>query len=428
MDRLITMLNSILIVQRYILVFLFLFTILFAPISFVSAAQLDVRLNPTDENATVNMKYQRTIFLEYLDGGNIANLLQHKKTHITLSADESDSGVMLLMNKLNQKLLNDQSVTKIKHLILDYDANLTGRELSASIDYKIKLTAIIDNFLIREYTDNNPALIDISWRGFTTDTPIVVSSTYGDLEINMPISFIKTTLPDVYDIIHGTDANMLLSQPLINANGIKNQPLSNWHFLFDPTGINVDASTFGLSEEISGFVVSSFTMGESSIREGRQVEKVFETSFMADKEYALRSIESADTGNIFVIGFAAVDKIENNEIFGVSPQSPEGYATTSTGEFPVMIIYGMAGMAGIGAIAMLLFSNRQLKREQGEGQRGIDPSRLKARATSSDAGGYQTVRGEAYLVDDEHDTKSNNKQNNGTNTNRGSMPKGWTKT
>ena len=55
-----------------------------------------------------------------------------------------------------------------------------------------------------------------------------------------------------------------------------------------------------------------------------------------------------------------------------------------------MIIYGMAGMAGLGAIAILLFSNRQLKKEVGQGQQGIDPSRLRARSTSSDAGGYQT--------------------------------------
>ena len=41
-----------------------------------------------------------------------------------------------------------------------------------------------------------------------------------------------------------------------------------------------------------------------------------------------------------------------------------------------MIIYGMAGMAGIGAIGFLLFSSRKLKKEQGMGQTGIDPSQL----------------------------------------------------
>ena len=53
--------------------------------------------------------------------------------------------------------------------------------------------------------------------------------------------------------------------------------------MFDPTGINADASTFGLDDSIAGFVVSSWTMGESSIREGRQVERIYEAEVMQMK-------------------------------------------------------------------------------------------------------------------------------------------------
>ncbi|KAF6241991.1 hypothetical protein C6988_10605, partial [Nitrosopumilus sp. b1] len=47
-----------------------------------------------------------------------------------------------------------------------------------------------------------------------------------------------------------------------------------------------------------------------------------------------------------------------------------------------------------------VFSNRQLKKEQGQGQTGIDPSRLTGYQTSASSGGYQTNRGEAQLKDD----------------------------
>ena len=66
-----------------------------------------------------------------------------------------------------------------------------------------------------------------------------------------------------------------------------------------------------------------------------------------------------------------------------------------------MIIYGMAGMAGIGAIAVLFMSSRKLKAEEGQGQQGIDPSQLQGYATSASSGGYQTVRGEAQLKGDQ---------------------------
>jgi hypothetical protein len=207
--------------------------------------------------------------------------------------------------------------------------------------------------------------------------------------------------PLVHNVVSGTDAEKILSKNMIDADFILEQPLTNWHFLFDPTGINVDAGTFGLDETISGFVVSSWTMGESSLREGRQVERVFEAEVTADQRYVFRTVQSADQGNLYTIGFGALDILDGVEIAGVTPKPPEGYATTSTGDFPVMIVYGMAGVAAIAGGAFFVFSNRSLKKiEHEQGQTGIDPSRLVGYQTSSSAGGYQTNRGEAQLRDE----------------------------
>jgi hypothetical protein len=311
---------------------------------------------------------------------------------------------------------------------VDYSVQLIGRGINTSIDYKIILSPTLSFYTIRQGTDTTPALIDAAWRGLTVTGPIIIDG----VEINQPISAIKTEEPESYSIFQGTEAETLLSKNIIDAEGIKNQPLGNWHFLFDPTGINVDASTFGLSEEISGFVVSSFTMGESSIREGRQVESVEEVTIIADKEYFVRSVQSADSAEIDLIGFAAIESSFGSEAFGVSPTPPEGYATTASGGFPVMIIYGMAGMAVIGAIGILIFSNRKLKQEKGMGQTGIDPSQLRGVATSTASGGYQTVRGEAQLASQAEyaQTKSvyeEEKKSESTSetSKKGALPKGW---
>ena len=118
---------------------------------------------------------------------------------------------------------------------------------------------------------------------------------------------------------------------------------------------------------------------------------------------------------------------------GVTPTAPEGFGTTSTGDFPVSIIYGMAGMAAVGATGIFIISNRKLKKEQGMGQTGIDPSRLRAYQTSGGSGGYQTIRGEAQLVDDENYQKTRSvydeekpaETKTESQSNKGSMPKGW---
>ncbi len=359
-------------------------------------AQLDAFISPDKPSSPFEIKYQRTVFIEYQEGGQIADLLRGQTNNIQKTAGLSDPGVKALRDLLNQKLEADGSFTRINDLTVDYTATLTGRALNTAIDLKVVLDGTLVEYIIKERQGQSQAIIDVGWRGMTVTDAVMIDG----ININTPISAIQQMAPEVYSLVVGTGADALLSEHLINAEGIKNQPLSNWHFLFDPTGINVDASTFGLAEEIQGFVVSGFTMGESSLREGRQVEQVKEAEFSVDKNYVIRTVQSADVANLNVIGFAVGDSIDNLEVVGVTPTPPEGYATTSTGEFPVMIVYGMAGLAAVGGIGFFIFSSRSLKKEQNQGQTGIDPSRLRAYATSAGAGGYQTVRGEAQLIED----------------------------
>ena len=401
--------------------------IIFGTSSPVWAAQLDARINPDNPDFNFNVKYQRTIFIEYNEGGQLADQLRGAIESKRLTADSTNPAIVDLINRINQKLASDGSGAIVSDLNVEYSAQLTGRALNTAIDYKLILSGTISDHIIRERQGQTPAIIDVGWRGITVEGPVVIDGT----EINMPISFIGDKVPSVFSSIKGTEAEVLLSENLINAEGIKNQPLSNWHFLFDPTGINVDAGTFGLAEEISGFVVSGFTMGESSLREGRQVEKVVEAHFTLDKNYMVRSIESADNANLAVIGFGVVDSLEGLEIIGVTPTAPEGFTTTSTGEFPVSIIYGMAAMAAIGGAGIFIFSSRKLKHE-GTEQTGIDPSQLRAYQTSAGAGGYQTVRGEAQLIDDSDYQKTRSvydekkpQETTESQSTKGALPKGW---
>lgn len=358
----------------------------------VWAAQVDARINPNSDTSPFSYHYQKTIFIEYPDGGKLFDELHEKEWTVTGSADSSNPGVQKLIDSLNTKMQNDKSHSKISDLKVSYEIYLKGRDLNTSVDYKIILEGDLSNYVITK--DQVRSLIDLGWRGVGTNDPVVIDGQ----EINFPIDVLKEKEPAVYSVLSGTDAESILSKPLINADYILEQPMTNWHFLFDATGINVDAGTFGLDKSISGFVVSKWTMGESSLREGRQVEKTFSADVVADKKYAVRSVQSADQGTIAAIGFGALDVIDGLEIAGVTAKAPTGYATTSTGGFPVTIVYGMAGMAAIGGIAFFIYSNRSLKNEK-VGQQGIDPGRLVSYQTSASSGGYQTNRGEAYLAD-----------------------------
>ena len=393
-DRFITPIFEILLVSRALPL-----TVLLAGLIVIGtstpawAAQLDARINPNSETSPFSMNYQNTVFIEYPNGGKLFDDLRGKEWTLSNTVGSSDPGIQDLINRLNQGIAADGSQAKINDLTVTYDFHLKARNINTSIDYTVLLEGTLIDYVITQ--DSQRTLVDLGWRGLSVDGEVVVDG----IEINIPINILRDQEPVAYAIFEGTEAEEVLHRNLINADFILEQPLTNWHFLFDPTGINVDASTFGLGEEIAGYVVSSWTMGESSIREGRQVERVFEAEVTADQTYIIRSVQSSDQGNLYTIGFGALDKLDGIEIVGVTPTPPEGYATTSTGDFPIFIVYGMAGIAAVAGIAFFFVSSRSLKNEK-VGQQGIDPSNLVGYQTSASSGGYQTNRGEAQLRDD----------------------------
>ena len=401
------------------------------------AAQMEFRSwVSSDSPETAEIKFQRTVILNYDEGGMLADELRGQKVAKTFTVTSADPGVNELRDRINYQFSELGSSAVVTDLQIDYDTKLTGRGLNTSVDYKIILTMEITNHVLRESSGGNSGLVDMNWRGLMIPGDVTVNSKGIDHEINLPISFIANSAPGLYSAIQGTEAETLLNTPIMDASGIKAQPLGNWHFLFDPTGINVDASTYGMSEELAGVVWSSYTMGESSIREGIQTEKEFEASFTTDKTYDLRTIESADSANIFFAGFANIDVLNDAEVVGVYPEAPEGFATTSTGEFPVMIIYGMAGMAGVAGVAVFIVSEKKRKGDERAGnvQTGIDPSQLTGVSTSTGSGGYKTNRGEAHLKSDDYahhrsvydePQVEEKKDDTSASSTRGSLPKGW---
>ena len=400
----------------------------------LASSQLEVTIDPNSDTAIAKMTYQRSIVLDYSQGGKLADALAGKSDKISFTASSYTPGMSSLIANLNSYILSQGSQAQITDLDLEYLATLTGRSGSASIDYKIVLRPTIQNFVITAGSGNSPTLIDVDWRGFGALGPVVISAPmYGDVEINIPISAIETFIPSFGLSMKASDSGELLTTRLMDGDGIKAQPIGNWHFLFDPTGIGVDAAQHGFA---TGSVLSSFTMGESSLREGLIREQVNESTFTSDKVYVIKSIESSANASIDIIGFANRDILGTSEIFGVTPNAPEGYASTSSGEFPAFILYGMAGMAAIGGVAMYMMSMRKLKGEKGHyDQTGIDPNDLSATATSVSSGGYQTVRGEAQVKGlDDYDQHRNyysdgkpqvEEKSEPASTTGGAMPKGF---
>jgi len=400
-----------------------------------ASSQLEVTIDPNSDTAYAKMVYQRSINIDYSDGGKLAETMNGKSEKISFTAIASNPGIESLIANLNSYFASQGSQASISDLSLEYKSTLTGRSTSMSVDYTIILRPTIENIVIKHGSGNDPTLLDVDWRGFGALGPVVINTpTYGDVEINLPISSFEKFTPSLALSLKASDAAELLSTRLMDGDEIKAQPIGNWHFLFDPTGIGADASQYGFQ---TGSVISSFTMGESSLREGLIREQVHEGSVNIDKTYMVTSYESSGNASIDIIGFANRDVLGSSEIFGVTPNAPEGYASTSSGEFPAFILYGMAGMAAIGGAAMMMVSKRKLNKEKGHYQQtGIDPTQLTGVQTSASSGGYQTVRGEAQVTGledynehksyyDEEKPQVEEKTEDKPSSKGGAMPKGF---
>ncbi len=327
------------------------------------AAQLDARIGTRAESSQPTFKFLRSVFIEYPEGGELADLLRGKDVVISFEADSTTPGISDLKSKINKNLSQDlDSTVFVTDLSLTYRAHLVGRGDFTAVDYKIIMIPTITNYVIREATSTAPAIVDSHWRGISINQPVIIKSPeFGDVDINTGGWLFEKEAPDIYSKIIGTEAEDVLNIPLVDASMILEQPLSNWHRLFDPTGTLSEASKFGYQGE--AVVITSFTMGESSFREGALIEKEHEAEITLDKPYIIRSVESTDSANIQMDGFVTETTIEGVEYFGSSPEVPEGAATTSTGGFPVYIIYGMAGAGGAVAVIILFWSDRKLKKK-----------------------------------------------------------------
>ncbi len=403
--------------SKLVLVLLFFSLLVVVPDAW--GATLNAFIDPWDDEGRFTINYLQSYTLRHDGQGDLARVLEGQEWSINEEFDSSNDGIEELAQTINSGILGERSQVTVSDLNVEYRASLLPRETSSDLDFKITLSGKLNDYIITTEVGSNPGILDMGWRHFNVNVPIMVDG----LDINNPSAALSANSPDVYDLIRDTDAGALLETPILKEDAF-GDPLSVWHFLFDPTGINVDANQFGLSDDIVDSVVSIYTLGESSIREGRKTDEVVNVPFALDREYSIRTINTIDIAQISVVGHTSISSLDDLETLGFSSEAIG--ATTSTGVFPAHIVIGMALMAAIGGGVFFFISGRQLKKEKGMGQTGIDPSQLQATATSASAGGYQTNRGEAQLRGD-YDSGSGQSPEIPEEPKRGAMPKGWDK-
>ena len=379
--------------MKYLLLALVIFSG-FVPTAF--AAQLDAAILSGQESTEPSFQFLRVIYVEYPNGGEIAELLRGQNQQISFTVDSQTSGVDRLISEINQNLKSIPSNAIASDAKINYDAILQGNKDYAVIEYKVRLIPTITGHLISNEFEKST--VDANWRGISIENPVIVKTDYGLFDVNNPKSALDVMIPNVSEQLNDIK---ILEIPLIDASGILDLPLYKWHSLFDNTAIIPGAVEYKYTGKN---VITHYSMGECNIGIGPCSDREWrEDDLNFDKKYSIRVVESSDDATIALEGYVDSSITDDDiEVFLTSLRS-QVTQKPDTDEFPAMVMYGMAGIATVGGAVMFVISDRKIKKEKDKGQTGIDPAHLRSYETSFSAGGYKTNRGESHLVSEKRE-------------------------
>jgi hypothetical protein len=321
------------------------------------AAQMEVFLLPETDKADPVFTSIRFLTIKYEPGSELSKIFNGTNERIQFKLNSSIAGMNELERSVNEAILVDKnSPIQLSKSKLEYTAQIRGEENRVAISYKIKFMPEITNFVLPA---NATTAVDLDWRSVVVQGPLTVNvPEYGKFDINYPIGPILAKYPEAAKILTSSeDTKKILQIPLLDYEEI-GLPMDRWHFLFDPTGSQASAAGSGYAGEGGTRVVSVFSLGESSFREGTHSAKEASAEATIDgSEVAIRTSNPPPSGQIQIGGFAKVQKVGGGEVAFVTPNAPEG-TVTSSGNFPIQVLLILGGMMGAVAV-LVLFKARK---------------------------------------------------------------------
>jgi hypothetical protein len=312
---------------------------------------LSPKLNQAEPVFTAN----RFITLQYDPASELAKKFATVNDNVTFQANASSQGMAELISGINQDIFTEkQSPISIQNATIDYTGTLRGSSDRLILSYKIVFTPSITGFTLpSNSSESGGALVDLDWRGFFTKRPLELQVlSLGNVSINYPISLLQIKYPELAQQLNSSEAGQIFHTPLFNFEKI-GTPMERWHFLFDPTGSQASTAGSGYQELGGARVVSIFSFGESSFREGTmEAEESDATALVDGTNINIHSNTPPPSGQVQIGGFATVSKSGNSEIAFVTENAPEG-TTTATGGFPLQVLLILAGMMAAVSVFVL---------------------------------------------------------------------------
>ena len=316
-----------------------------------NAAQIDAALIPEFDRAAGSFVGVKFVTIKYEMDSAVADLFNGRTERIEFSIEGTNSsGTAELIAKANQALIRIQSPVQFASANLTYSGVLRGGPDKLTLTYKVEFIPTYSGFKLDSNATDN-ILMDINWRGFIIDGPVIVASPdRGKIDINHPIGLLQATFPDFADKLASSGAHTIMTEPILDFSEIGAMPMERWHVLFDPTfsqvsGVDIFKGNIGKAK-----VLSVYSLGECSIREGCPPPKEGDAQVNLDDTMMQIHISTPQpNSHIEIAGFTSIEKTADHETIRVSlleknPGIPF---------FTLQVLLVLAGMMGAIAVFVL---------------------------------------------------------------------------
>ena len=321
------------------------------------AVQLEASISPSLNLAEAKFGGDKIISLTYPESSSISKFFNGKKDTVsfTLNSSDPNNGLSQVLSTVNDILLREkQSHALMENATLVYKASINGGPTLTTISYQVQLIPVIKG-LVTSTNGTDSTIVDLDWRSFVVDAPLYVNTPqYGRMDVNHPMGGLEKLVPDFAPKIVNTPLAETFNQPLMDFEEF-GASMGNWHFLFDATGAQAGASGFGFSVGTGGSkIVSIYSLGESSFREGTHTAKESDASSSIDNvNVKLHSFTAPPSGQLQIGGFSKIQKVGDTEFSFISTVAPQGLETSSGG-FPIFVLLVFGGMMAGVAILVLV--------------------------------------------------------------------------
>lgn len=314
------------------------------------ANDLNASLVPGRSTSEASFIGIKTVELRYPEGSSLAQEFNGKDERVRFEMNVTSDEQSAFINAINRAFANVQSPVQTSSAKISYSAVLEGGPTSTRISYRVELIPLMEQYVLG--TEGGKNLVDLEWRGIVIEEPLVVNAPdVGEIDINHPMGLLQATHPAVAEQLANTHATQVLGDAILNFKDF-NAPMSKWQFLFDPVGTY--GGNVGLQGTEGASVLSVYSLGESSIREGTYTatEKEVDTDINGTP-VLVRSTTPPPSGQITIAGYSQIQENQGEELALVSAEAPAG-AVTATGGFPIQVLLVLGGMMGAVAIFVLL--------------------------------------------------------------------------